>query len=149
MGVFGGGVVPCSLQPTLIFYDGIFAILLFFSSRTSKCRHSLTGKPQTLSPRPLLGLGHWTPLAPLVHRNRSAYSDPTCNCSTIVYKLDILRFCKFQEKTLNTERDDSLTAARLKWCHNSAQTRDLQTPSCENQSRCTEVGLNQSTQVEL
>jgi len=47
-------------QPTLIFYDGIFGCFTkFFSSKTSKFRHSVTKKRQL---DPLPGLCPWTPL---------------------------------------------------------------------------------------
>ena len=48
----GGGLrLPPPFQLTIIFYDGIFGRFTnFFSSRTSKFRHSLTKKRQLLDP---------------------------------------------------------------------------------------------------
>jgi len=46
-----GGRGPCAcppLQPTIIFYDGIFGCFTNFSSKTSKFRHSVTKKRQLL-----------------------------------------------------------------------------------------------------
>ena len=58
-------------QPTIIFYDGILAVLLIFSSKTSKFRHSVTKKRQLLGDfvphTPYQGFApgpHQTPWAP-------------------------------------------------------------------------------------
>jgi len=51
-GVFvGGGLAPPPLAD-VNFYHGIFVVLLFFSSRTSKFRHSLTKSVSYLGLRP-------------------------------------------------------------------------------------------------
>jgi len=46
----GGALAPAPpFQPTIIFYDGIFGCFTdFFSSKTSKFRHSVTKKRQLL-----------------------------------------------------------------------------------------------------
>jgi len=54
-------------QPIIIFMMVFLAVLLIFSSKTSKFRHSVTKKRQLLgtsSPRPLPGLCPWTPPGP-------------------------------------------------------------------------------------
>ena len=56
---------PNHFQSTLIFDDGIFAILLTFSSRTSKFRHSLTKKVQLLEAKTAEAVPGLYPCTPL------------------------------------------------------------------------------------
>ena len=75
----GGGLTPAPppFQPTIIFYDGIFACFTdFFSSKTSKFRHSVTKKRKLL--RDFVPQTPYRGFAPRPHWGTSVPQTPLC-----------------------------------------------------------------------